>query len=368
MHSFKKLNWSSGPARLSLHLMWIQWEQTDVWQMRTWSIEENQNGYQKVPLKCAVSHLYCFTGLLATNYFDSVVPCMVGVCSSKLQTLLHNVIHLINHPLFNSIHPRKLINKVDLGSCLVGYQTSTVSGYSGRTEDQKTEQLEELTWEQLLMYPRWLSVGLSEDFGNDLVYWAKHKKTNTTGKTWCGESKYMTGKKQMCFFASEAQGKRNCSLLYRRTQLLTTASRWFIQQASNRLVLLGKEKMETRSYCLYFICFQVCQNLSTVSSHFLKQIKSLNQKVFRVSQCLNIYFPLVEIDGSLALSISSADMSVCRLSSFLFNAKLLKKIHIHLSITIKRLVENPKPVMLFASKVVLRCKEFSLEQSHYLQW
>lgn len=114
--------------------------------------------------------------------------------------------------------------------------------------------------------------------------------------------------------------------------------------------------------------FQVCQNLSTVFSHFLKQTKSLNKKVFRVSQCLNIYFPLVEIDGSLALSISSADMSVCRLLSFLFNANLLKKIYIHLSITIKRQVENPKPVMLFASKVVLQCKEFSLEQLRYLQW
>lgn len=70
----------------------------------------------------------------------------------------------------------------------------------------------------------------------------------------------------------------------------------------------------------------------------------------------------------LALSIGSAARSVCRLWSFLFKAKLLEKIYIHLSITIKRLVKNPKLVMLFASKVVLECKEFSLEQLHYLQW
>lgn len=44
-------------------------------------------------------------------------------------------------------------------------------------------------------------------------------------------------------------------------------------------------------------------------------------------------------------------MSVCRLWSFLFNAKLLEKIYIHLSITIKRLVKNPKPVMLYTSKL-----------------
>ena len=81
---------------------------------------------------------------------------------------------------------------------------------------------------------------------------------------------------------------------------------------------------------------------------------------------MNVYFPFVEIDASLALG--SADMSVCRLWSFLFNARLLEKIYIGLSITIKRLVKNPKPVMLFASKVILECKEFGLEQLHYLQW
>lgn len=61
-------------------------------------------------------------------------------------------------------------------------------------------------------------------------------------------------------------------------------------------------------------------------------------------------------------------MSVRRLWSFLFNAKLLEVIYSHLSVTIKRLVKNPKPVMLFASKVILECKEFGLERVLYLQW
>jgi len=56
----------------------------------------------------------------------------------------------------------------------------------------------------------------------------------------------------MFLTAGEAQRNRSRSLLYGRTQLLTTASHWLIQQASSRLVLLGKGKMETRSSCLYF--------------------------------------------------------------------------------------------------------------------
>jgi len=90
-----------------------------VWETRSWPVAQNQNGDQKDPLKCAVSHLCCFTGLLATKKLDSIVPRLVGACN-ELQALLPSVVHLINHPLFNSIHPRNLSNKVDLGSSFVG--------------------------------------------------------------------------------------------------------------------------------------------------------------------------------------------------------------------------------------------------------
>lgn len=92
-----------------------------MWEMRSWPVAQNQNGDQKDPLKCAVSHLCCITGLLATKKFDSIVPRMVGVCG-ELQAVLPSVVPLINHPLFNSIHPRKLSNEVDLGSGFVGCQ------------------------------------------------------------------------------------------------------------------------------------------------------------------------------------------------------------------------------------------------------